>query len=109
MNQTERRLYLIHELLNEQPMYANVNIPKDEPGQRNLLRSLANVRPPAPVSDEFLSIQDEYLQKLNEERGVVRVEKCRQFRHDGLLPSHAQLHRQLHTHLCGRAASQCLQ
>lgn len=74
MNQTERRLYLIHELLNEQPMYANINIPKDEPGQRNLLRSLLNVRPPAPVSDEFLSIQDEYLQKLNEERGVVRVE-----------------------------------
>ena len=42
MTQEERRLYLIEELLKEGKY--NEQIPQDEQVQRNLLRSLMNVR-----------------------------------------------------------------
>lgn len=38
-----------------------------------MLHSLMNVRPPRPVSDEFLKIQDEYLTERNKERGIIDV------------------------------------
>ena len=63
MTQTERRLYLIDYLLAERG--ERIEIPNDEYNQKRLLRSLFNLRMPAPVSEEFLRIQDEYLQKAN--------------------------------------------
>ena len=36
-------------------------------------RALCNVRPPEPVSEEFISLQDEYLSRCAQERGVVDV------------------------------------
>ena len=62
MTQTERRLFLIKELLREQPRYRDMDIPVNIQDQKNLLRSLLNVRMPQPVSEEFLKMQDEYLQ-----------------------------------------------
>ena len=62
MTQAERRLYLIRELLKENPRYENIEVPADQEQQWRLLRSLMNVRPSMPISDEFLKIQDEYLQ-----------------------------------------------
>ena len=46
MTQMERRLYLIRELLKEQPRYERMEIPADEDGQKRLLRSLFNIRMP---------------------------------------------------------------
>ena len=60
MTQIERRLYLLHELLKEQPAYKNMEIPEGEESQKRLLRSLFNIRLPEPVSQEFLKIQDAY-------------------------------------------------
>lgn len=77
MNQIERRIFLINYLLKEQEEYQNIQIPKDSQGQQNLLRSLMNVRMPNPIEDNFLKIQDEYLQIRNHERGIVDVEKLR--------------------------------
>lgn len=71
MNQTERRQFLLRELLSEQPRYAEIEVPSGEQGQKDLLRSLMNVRLPAPVSQEFLKIQDEYLQQAIAEKGVT--------------------------------------
>ena len=71
MTQEERRLYLIEELLKE-GNYED-KIPQDVQGQRNLLRSLMNVRDRLPVSEEFLKIQDEYLQERNCERGITKL------------------------------------
>ena len=71
MNQTEKRLYLINALLEENRRYKDIRIPADETRQRNLLRSLFNVRMPAPLSDEFLKIQDEYLQSVTEKKGIT--------------------------------------
>lgn len=74
MNQRERQLYLIRALLEEMPRYQDAEIPEDDEGQWQLLRSLFNVRPPRPASDEFLRIQDEYLSEKIRERGVVDCE-----------------------------------
>ncbi|MFU0825059.1 protein-ADP-ribose hydrolase [Clostridium sp.] len=71
MNQDERRLYLLRALLHENIKYRDMAIPDDITEQRNLLRSLFNVRMPWPVSEEFLRIQDEYLTERNIERGIV--------------------------------------
>lgn len=38
-------------------------------------RALCNVRPPLPVTDEFLELQDKYLSALTRERGVADVNK----------------------------------
>lgn len=71
MTQTERRKYLIQELLREQPQYQNMEIPESAQDQKNLLRSLFNIRMPEPVSEEFLQVQDAYLQGEAAEKGVT--------------------------------------
>lgn len=71
MNQAERRQFLIRALLGERPQDKGLAMPAGERGQRDLLRALMNVRPPAPIGEEFLRVQDEYLSALREEAGVV--------------------------------------
>ena len=70
-NQEERRIYLIRCLQKEMPQYRQMKIPLTEQGQWELLRSLFNVRPPYPASEEFLKVQDEYLSELVRQRGIV--------------------------------------
>jgi len=74
LNQVDRRKYLIKALLREQPRYKNIEISEDEVEQKNILRSLMNVRMAAPISAEFEKIQDEYLQKVNAEKGYVTLD-----------------------------------
>ena len=71
MNQNERRRWLIHALLEEMPQYQYPVFPYTADRQWRLLRSLMNVRPPMPVSDEFLQIQDAFLKDMTEEKGIV--------------------------------------
>ena len=71
MNQSERRLFLIQSLLQEQPGYRDVAVPRDTEEQKRLLRSLMNVREAAPVSADFLAVQDEYLRAAIAEKGVT--------------------------------------
>lgn len=61
MTQAERRLFLIRPLMNEKTEYADLGVPRDADGQRQLLRGLINVRLPAPADEEFLAVQDAYL------------------------------------------------
>ena len=74
MTQSQRREYLIRCLLQEQPEYAGLPIPMGEEEQRRLLRSLMNLRSPAPISGEFLRVQDAYLRERLKERGVTQLE-----------------------------------
>ena len=53
MNQSERRIYLIKELLNENSRYEDIEIPADVQGQKRLLRSLMNVRMAGSISEEL--------------------------------------------------------
>ena len=71
MNQNERRRWLIHALLEEMPQYQYPVFPYTTDRQWRLLRSLMNVRPPMPVSQEFLQIQDAFLKEMTEEKGIV--------------------------------------
>ncbi len=71
MTQKERRISLIQKLIDEEPRYRAVQIPSDETGQKTLLRSLMNVRPPRPVGEEFLKWQDEYLREETARKGVT--------------------------------------
>ena len=71
MNQNERRRWLIHALLEEMPQYQYPVFPCTADRQWRLLRSLMNVRPPMPVSEEFLQIQNAFLKEITEGKGIV--------------------------------------
>lgn len=73
MTQGERRKYLIEALLKEQPQYSNIAIPLEEQEQKILLRSLFNIRVPLPVTDEFLTVQDAYLQEEIRQKGITSL------------------------------------
>ena len=74
MTQTERRRYLIQALLEERPEYADIQIPPDVPEQKRLLRSLFNVRMPWPISEDFLKVQDAYLQEEIRRKGITGLD-----------------------------------
>ena len=71
MTQKERRIFLIEYLLRENPAYHTLQMPNDEIEQKNLLRALMNIRPPQHTSEEFLRIQNSYLQEAIWQRGIT--------------------------------------
>ncbi|MBQ6426430.1 MAG: protein-ADP-ribose hydrolase [Clostridia bacterium] len=73
MDQKERRLFLIRGLLREREDGSTIGIPDTEEGQRRLLRSLMNVRPPGEMDGEFLEVQDAYLQERIREDGITDI------------------------------------
>ncbi len=73
MTQAEKRTFLIQKLIDEQHRYRDLQIPVDETGQKTLLRSLMNVRPPLPIEDDFLTVQDAYLQEETARKGVTDI------------------------------------
>lgn len=73
MTHDERRLWLIEYLLDEDSSYKDIAVPGNEAGQWRLLRSLMNVRPAAPVSEEFLAIQDAFLQEETRRKGISDI------------------------------------
>ena len=52
--QEQRLDFLIRCLLKEKEEYRDIEVPADKREKQRLLRSLMNVRPPVPASDEFL-------------------------------------------------------
>ncbi len=73
MTQTERLLFLIKYLLNENNGLRSTEIPAEGAARKRLLRSLMNIRPPKIVSREFLEVQDAYLQEEREQKGVISL------------------------------------
>ncbi len=72
MTQDERRIYLIKYLLEEQHEPER-EIPADVNGQKRLLRGLMNVREAKPIGEEFLRVQDDYLQAELAQKEIVSV------------------------------------
>ena len=64
---------LITALLAEQARYSEITIPKGIAEKKQLLRSLVNVRPAFPVDEDFLQLQDCYLQQELIDRGIVDI------------------------------------
>ncbi len=79
MNQNEKRLFLINELLNENKNKV-IKIPAQIDEQKMLLRALMNVRQPSPISSEFLKVQDEYLQNEILEKGIVNISDIKEIK-----------------------------
>ena len=73
MNQNERRLFLIKELLAERAEYKDIEIPKNSDEQKLLLRALMNVRLPKKINKEFLTVQNEYMSAEISEKGINDV------------------------------------
>ena len=71
MTQTERLLFLINYLLNEDDRLKSMDIPEDDAERKRLLRSLMNIRPPRPIGAEFLKVQDEYLNEEVKKKGIT--------------------------------------
>lgn len=73
MTQSEKRIWLIKELLEEIHIIRTIRYHRINREQKNLLRALMNVRMPKPISKEFLDIQDEYLQEELSQEDIVDV------------------------------------
>lgn len=71
MVQQERLIYLLKELIQEKRKYFYKRIPKEEQKQKDMLRSLLNVRKPAAISDEFIKMQNEYMQEELNRKGII--------------------------------------
>ena len=73
MTQQEQRCrYLVEQLLAEYPPQ-NRPMPAEGWSRQEFLRALMNVRPPVPVSREFLQVQDQYLQEQRRQAGIVEA------------------------------------
>ena len=59
-----------------------VNIPDDETSQKRFFRSYVNMRMPTPASEEFLKLQDEYLQEALRQKGITDIESLRAVKDD---------------------------
>lgn len=73
MTQKERLIFLNKELLAERPDARRFVLPEKENDLFRLYRSLVNVREAAPVSEDFLKIQDEFLKKEASKKGIVEI------------------------------------
>jgi hypothetical protein len=71
MTQEERLDFLLDYVRNE---YAGeIPSPESFAQKRILLRDMVNVRPPHPVSEEFIRIQDEFLREETRQKGIVHL------------------------------------
>ena len=73
MNQSEKRIFLLRELLDEGGYAAD--IPANAESQRQLLRGLMNVRRARRAGAEFLRVQDDYLQSETAAKGVTDADE----------------------------------
>ncbi len=70
MTHEENRVFLIRFLLAEQPRYRGIEILDDWQGQKDLLRTLMNVRMPGKLSDEYIKAEREYLSEKTKRKGA---------------------------------------
>ncbi|MBR5906385.1 MAG: protein-ADP-ribose hydrolase [Bacteroidales bacterium] len=73
MNRYENIGWICRHLLDEQPRYRQMAVPESLEERQQLMRSLLNIRPPMPVTEEFLHAQDAELQAQLSEKGMVEI------------------------------------
>ena len=56
MNQAEKRVFLIQQLLDVDRRYRGMEVPADAYEQKRMLRSLMNIRRPQVIDTEFLIV-----------------------------------------------------
>ena len=60
MNLNEQLEFMLNTLINE--IEKPIDVPIDFNSKKDLLRALMNIRPPRKISEEFLNIQNQFLQ-----------------------------------------------
>ena len=65
--------YILRTLLAEREEYAGWQIPDTLERQQSMMRALLNVRPPLPVSPEFMEAQDAELRQQLADKGIVTL------------------------------------
>lgn len=73
MTYNEKLIFLIKYLLAENPKYADIPIPMDINEKFILFRSLVNIRPPKQADNDFLTVQDRFLQEGISEKGITDI------------------------------------
>ena len=73
LTQKQRLDYLVEEFKADSDEYKDLQTPEDTDGKQRVLRSLMNIRMPKKLSDEVLSVQDEYLAERAREKGIVQL------------------------------------
>lgn len=73
VSRIENLRYILRTLLAEGEEYAGWRIPDALEKQQSMMRALLNVRPPQPVSPEFLQAQDAELSQQLADKGVVAL------------------------------------
>lgn len=63
MNLNEQLEFMLNTLINE--IEKPIDVPIDFNSKKDLLRALMNIRPPRKISEEFLNIQNQFLQSQN--------------------------------------------
>ncbi|MDE6670921.1 MAG: protein-ADP-ribose hydrolase [Ruminococcus sp.] len=64
---------LIEYLLNENPEYKGITIPETEQEKFRIYRSLVNIRPAMPVSDDYINTENNFLKNLTERKGITDI------------------------------------
>ena len=70
----ENLRYILRTLLAEREEYSGRQIPDTLEKQQAMMRALLNVRPPLPVSPEFLQAQDAELRQQLADKGIVALQ-----------------------------------
>lgn len=73
ISRDDELLYILHTLIEESSAYRLLEIPEDMTERQKIMRTLLNIRPPRPISREFLAAQDAELQLQLAEKGVVTI------------------------------------
>ena len=84
-SRTDKLRYILRTLLAEREEYAGWQIPDTPEKQQSLMRALLNVRPPHPVSPEFLQAQDAELGLQLADKGIVTLSDIPPCQSDGRL------------------------
>ena len=75
LTQEQRLDLLLDAFLRDSQVEREIPVPQDPAEKRGLLRALMNVRPPRPLDEDTLQLQDSFLKTLAEEKGIVFPEE----------------------------------
>lgn len=73
MDTNKQLLFLIQYLLNEDERFSDIEIPENENNKFKLYRSLVNIRPAMPASDDFIRTENEFLTELTASKGITDI------------------------------------
>lgn len=80
MKQIELLNRLIDTLVEERPQYRKYAYAESIEKKKQLLRGLMNIRPPQPIDEGFLQMQDSYLQNELEAKGIVHISQLEEIK-----------------------------